>query len=74
METSSSRSTNVGSAGDNGKEPVQAPVGAEDAGNPAKSRLFLRLFLQNERRLYAYILTLLPTARMPTMCCRKRAW
>jgi RNA polymerase sigma-70 factor, ECF subfamily len=27
---------------------------------PAKVKLFLRLFLQNERRLYAYILTLLP--------------
>src|SRR3954447_23725953 len=27
---------------------------------PDKNRLFLRLFLQNERRLYAYILTLLP--------------
>jgi RNA polymerase sigma-70 factor (ECF subfamily) len=27
---------------------------------PARSRLFLRLFLQNQRRLYAYILTLLP--------------
>jgi RNA polymerase sigma-70 factor (ECF subfamily) len=26
----------------------------------AKSKLFLRLFLQNERRVYAYILTLLP--------------
>src|SRR5262245_11445724 len=26
----------------------------------ARSRIFLRLFLQNERRLYAYILTLLP--------------
>jgi RNA polymerase sigma-70 factor (ECF subfamily) len=26
-----------------------------------KSKLFLRLFLQNERRLYAYILTLLPS-------------
>jgi RNA polymerase sigma-70 factor (ECF subfamily) len=26
----------------------------------AKSKQFLRLFLQNERRLYAYILTLLP--------------
>src|SRR5262249_24353876 len=26
----------------------------------AKGKLFLRLFLQNERRLYAYILTLLP--------------
>jgi RNA polymerase sigma-70 factor (ECF subfamily) len=35
---------------------------ADGAGPPApdKSRLFLRLFLQNERRLYAYILTLLP--------------
>ena len=27
---------------------------------PDKNKLFLRLFLQNERRLYAYILTLLP--------------
>jgi RNA polymerase sigma-70 factor (ECF subfamily) len=27
---------------------------------PAKGRLFLRLFLQNQRRLYAFILTLLP--------------
>jgi RNA polymerase sigma-70 factor (ECF subfamily) len=27
---------------------------------PAKDKVFLRLFLQNERRLYAYILTLLP--------------
>jgi RNA polymerase sigma-70 factor, ECF subfamily len=35
------------------------PVGAE-ADKPAKGKLFLRLFLQNERRLYAYILTLLP--------------
>ena len=36
---------------------------APSAGNaapPAKAKLFLRLFLQNERRLYAYILTLLP--------------
>jgi RNA polymerase sigma-70 factor (ECF subfamily) len=33
-----------------------------DADEPGsdKSRRFLRLFLQNERRLYAYILTLLP--------------
>src|SRR3954468_20553764 len=29
-------------------------------GSGAKGRLFLRLFLQNQRRLYAYILTLLP--------------
>jgi RNA polymerase sigma-70 factor, ECF subfamily len=27
---------------------------------PDKNRLFLRLFLQNERRLFAYVLTLLP--------------
>src|SRR4051812_23815388 len=27
---------------------------------PAKGRLFLRLFLKNERRVYAYVLTLLP--------------
>jgi RNA polymerase sigma-70 factor (ECF subfamily) len=33
-----------------GKEPDE----------PAKGKSFLRLFLQNERRLYAYILTLLP--------------
>jgi len=32
----------------------------EPGGPPDKSRLFLRLFLQNQRRLYAYILTLLP--------------
>jgi RNA polymerase sigma-70 factor, ECF subfamily len=31
-----------------------------DVPRPAKSKQFLRLFLQNERRLYAYILTLLP--------------
>src|SRR5262245_1570896 len=46
---------------------VDADAGARDArpgdeepSGPDKSRLFLRLFLQNERRLYAYILTLLP--------------
>src|SRR5262249_57147268 len=32
----------------------------EAARDPARGRLFLRLFLQNERRLYGYILTLLP--------------
>jgi RNA polymerase sigma-70 factor (ECF subfamily) len=32
----------------------------EPGGPPDKSRLFLRLFLQNQRRLYAYVLTLLP--------------
>jgi RNA polymerase sigma-70 factor (ECF subfamily) len=31
-----------------------------DDHEPDKSKLFLRLFLQNERRLYAYIVTLLP--------------
>jgi RNA polymerase sigma-70 factor (ECF subfamily) len=36
------------------------PCGGGDASAPVKSKLFLRLFLQNERRLYAYILTLLP--------------
>jgi RNA polymerase sigma-70 factor (ECF subfamily) len=37
------------------------PLGdSEDAPQEAKGELFLRLFLQNERRLYAYILTLLP--------------
>jgi RNA polymerase sigma-70 factor (ECF subfamily) len=40
------------------REP--AAPGPEEAGGSAKGRLFLRLFLQNERRLYAYILTLLP--------------
>jgi RNA polymerase sigma-70 factor (ECF subfamily) len=35
------------------------PAGA-DRSNLARVKLFLRLFLQNERRLYAYILTLLP--------------
>jgi RNA polymerase sigma-70 factor (ECF subfamily) len=30
------------------------------AGPPDKHKAFLRLFLQNERRLYAYVLTLLP--------------
>jgi RNA polymerase sigma-70 factor (ECF subfamily) len=31
-----------------------------DSGKPAKGKLFLRLFLQNKSRLYAYIVTLLP--------------
>jgi RNA polymerase sigma-70 factor (ECF subfamily) len=42
---------------DSGRERT-AP-GEEGAG-PGKTKLFLRLFLQNERRIYAYILTLLP--------------
>src|SRR5215218_100140 len=36
--------------------PQAVPV----APDPAKNKPFLRLFLQNQRRLYAYILTLLP--------------
>src|SRR6516225_7014590 len=32
----------------------------DEPARPTPSKLFLRLFLQNERRLYAYILTLLP--------------
>jgi RNA polymerase sigma-70 factor (ECF subfamily) len=36
------------------------PFAGEHARDSAKGKLFLRLFLQNERRLYAYILTLLP--------------
>jgi RNA polymerase sigma-70 factor (ECF subfamily) len=41
--------------------PTHDDVPADEGrGRPAKGKLFLRLFLQNERRLYAYILTLLP--------------
>jgi RNA polymerase sigma-70 factor (ECF subfamily) len=36
------------------------PATGLGAGEPAKVKLFLRLFLQNQRRLYGYILTLLP--------------
>src|SRR5262245_9475508 len=46
---------------------VDADIGSEYLATPSddsddrdKSKVFLRLFLQNERRLYAYILTLLP--------------
>lgn len=39
----------------------ESPDTSGDAGGPAKGKLFLRLFLQNERRIYAYILTLLPS-------------
>jgi RNA polymerase sigma-70 factor (ECF subfamily) len=35
------------------------PRSGDDAPGSGKGKLFLRLFLQNERRLYAYILTLL---------------
>ena len=37
----------------------RGPPDGNVASPPAKGTLFLRLFLQNERRLYAYILTLL---------------
>lgn len=36
------------------------PFAGDESRRRAKGKLFLRLFLQNERRLYAYILTLLP--------------
>ena len=39
-------------------DPLELSGGEVD--QPAKGKLFLRLFLQNKRRLYAYILTLLP--------------
>jgi RNA polymerase sigma-70 factor, ECF subfamily len=44
---------------DIGHDSPGSPAGAPDSG-PDKSKVFLRLFLQNERRLYAYVLTLLP--------------
>lgn len=37
-----------------------APAAPGGAPAPDKHKQFLRLFLQNERRLYAYVLTLLP--------------
>jgi len=37
-----------------------APAGGPADRPPDKNKLFLSLFLQNQRRLYAYILTLLP--------------
>ncbi len=42
-------------------EPERFPsLFRDESSPPEKVKLFLRLFLQNERRLYAYILTLLP--------------
>src|SRR5438067_5082172 len=38
----------------------QASPAGDEPRKSAKVKLFLRLFLQNERRLYAYVLTLLP--------------
>jgi RNA polymerase sigma-70 factor (ECF subfamily) len=49
----------AGAADTNSDHHDPLAAGAESLG-PAKGKLFLRLFLQNERRLYAYILTLLP--------------
>ena len=43
-----------------GARPTAEPADAPAERPPEKNGLFLRLFLQNERRLYAYILTLLP--------------
>src|ERR1700754_3134100 len=45
---------------DIGSDYFAAPTDEPDDRTTDKSKLFLRLFLQNERRLYAYILTLLP--------------
>src|SRR5262245_16549035 len=45
---------------DIGSDYLSASTGDSDERAPDKSKLFLRLFLQNERRLYGYILTLLP--------------
>ena len=41
-------------------DPSPAAPPAEAVGVPDKNKSFLRLFLQNERRLYAYVLVLLP--------------
>jgi RNA polymerase sigma-70 factor (ECF subfamily) len=38
----------------------EPPVSGPESAQSEKNKRFLRLFLQNERRLYAYILTLLP--------------
>ena len=39
---------------------ARAAAGDLDSSEPDKNKAFLRLFLQNERRLYAYIFALLP--------------
>ncbi len=39
---------------------MPSPAAADSGRTTEKGKAFLRLFLQNERRLYAYILTLLP--------------
>ena len=43
-----------------GARPTAAAADAPADRPPEKNKLFLSLFLQNQRRLYAYILTLLP--------------
>jgi RNA polymerase sigma-70 factor, ECF subfamily len=43
-----------------GPTPADGPPNEPGATGSDKSKQFLRLFLQNERRLYAYIFTLLP--------------
>jgi RNA polymerase sigma-70 factor, ECF subfamily len=40
--------------------PRLAPLAGQGTNAMGKARLFLRLFLQNQRRIYAYVLTLLP--------------
>jgi RNA polymerase sigma-70 factor, ECF subfamily len=45
---------------ENDVNPDRPPERDEPPRETAKNKLFLRLFLQNQRRLYAYILTLLP--------------
>jgi RNA polymerase sigma-70 factor (ECF subfamily) len=45
---------------ENDLDPNQGSSPDEEPRESSKNKLFLRLFLQNERRLYAYILTLLP--------------
>src|SRR5207245_3790200 len=41
-------------------QPAGDLLAQEIARQQSKGKLFLRLFLQNERRLYAYVLTLVP--------------
>jgi RNA polymerase sigma-70 factor (ECF subfamily) len=40
--------------------PIPEPLAGNGTNERGKVKLFLRLFLQNQRRLYAYVLTLLP--------------
>src|SRR5262249_14655413 len=46
-------------AGEGENDAARPELGGAEAPSAAKGKLFLRLFLENERRLYAYILTLL---------------